>query len=70
MNLSNIIMSLPVRVRRHIVFSHVSVCPSDCPSQNLVNTTPPTVLARLYLNFADVLSRSEDVHEIWLQSWD
>ena len=40
-----VIMSPPVRVGRHIVFP---VRPSDCPSQNLVNTTPRKFYPNLF----------------------
>ena len=36
----------------------------------LVNVSPHTILARSFRNFAGVLSRSEDVHEVWLLSSD
>ena len=48
------------------------VCLSDCLSQNvftLVNATPPTIL-ELFETLKVFLSRSEDVHDIWLSSSD
>ena len=47
----------------------ISPCPSDSPSQivsNFVNANPPTILSGSFLNFAGLLSRSEDVYVIWM----
>ena len=56
-------MSPPNRVGWHIILPCVSIRPSDCPSQNLVNATPPTVLAVSFWNCAG------DFYNVWRCAW-
>ena len=56
---------------RASVCLYLSVClPKHTYAGNLVNATHPTVVAGSFLNLVGVLSMSEDVHDVWLQSSD